>query len=71
MESTDLGTVQSSTLLTLRFTKSCRKDINPSCTFPHARSLTFDRREAANQTQWFDGIIRTVRLEIICKANYS
>ena len=31
------------------------------CSFAEG-SADIDRREAANQTQWFDGIIRTVQL---------
>lgn len=31
------------------------------CSFTRG-SADIDRREAANQTQWFDGIIRTVKL---------
>lgn len=47
-------------LLMNRFTRLCKRDTNLHCTLATAGDTNNLRREAANQTQWFDGIIRTV-----------
>jgi len=43
-----------------RCTRLCRKDTNLHCLSSTRSNADINRREAANQTQWFDGIIRTV-----------
>ena len=63
MESFDFGSSSThfSGLTSSRCTKLCKKDINQHCIRGISCSwLNFARREAANQTQWFDGVIRTV-----------
>ena len=47
-------------LLIARYTKLCKRDTNLHCMLTRVRETNIVRREAANQTQWFDGIIRTV-----------